>query len=50
MGEANELSQKLGKNKTYRVFNKADGNISCYCYVGNKRDEKELLFPDFKRE
>jgi len=49
MGEANELCQQLGKNCTYRVFNKANGDISCYFYRGNKF-EKELNFADFKRE
>ena len=49
MGEANELCKTLGKNRTYRVFNKANGDITCFLYEGNKR-EKELKFPDLKRE
>ena len=32
MGEANEISQKLGLKTTFRVFNSADGTIKCDVY------------------
>lgn len=49
MGEANELCQYLGKNKTFRVFNNANGDISCDVYQGSKRMPAQK-FADFKRE
>jgi hypothetical protein len=36
MGEANELCQHLGLNKTFRVYNKASGAIACHLYVANE--------------
>jgi hypothetical protein len=50
MGEANELCQILNKNQTFRVFNKANGDIVCHWYEGNVRRRKSLKFADFNRE
>lgn len=49
MGKANELCHALNKDRTYRVFNKANGEISCRYFEGNK-PIKTLTFAEFKRE
>jgi hypothetical protein len=49
MGKANELCHALNKDRTYRVYNKANGEIACMYFEGNRR-MKELKFAEFKRE
>merc|ERR1712226_520132 len=49
MGEANEICQTLGQNKTYRVFNSADGSIRCHIYE-NDQYIKSLNLDEFERE
>lgn len=49
MGEANEISQKLGLKQTFRVFNSADGTIKCDVYDGQKF-KKTLTNDEFQRD
>lgn len=49
MGEANEICQNLCQNKTYRVFNSADGSIKCHIYE-NDSYIKSLTLDEFERE
>lgn len=49
MGEANELCQHLGLNKTFRVYNKASGAIACHLYVANEPRDN-LTEIKFERE
>ena len=54
MGEANEICQKLTKsevykNRTYRVFNSADGSIKCHIYI-NDQFLASMTLDEFERD
>ena len=49
MGEANELCRRLNLDRTFRVFNSANGTIKCNLFEG-KNIIKTLTKDEFDRE